>query len=403
MHAVSLNAESDEVDGAGLIRRACDLEPVLRARATETERNRQISDETIADFRRAKITRALQPPHFGGIATDFGVAARVAEALARGCPSSSWVYCNYILLQWHVGLFEVQAQEDVWGTHDEALVAAGYMPVGVGVRTLHGFRLSGTWRYVSGIDNSEWCLFGGRVVDADGGNAEQGFFLLPREDYRIIDDWRAVGLTGTGSHSVTVDNVIVPRHRFLGLAACNSCAAPGLSLNTHPIFRAPLYAIFSYFLSGVALGAAQGAINDFIAEVRIRKTVGGVTGKQTPLAHLATVQIALAEAEAMVDAGRTLIHRDCDNVMGLLMSGRALTLDQRIDNRRSVGFGVRMAREAVDSLFDVVGAAGLLNHHPIQRHWRDVHAVAHHLSLNWNQIATLVGGYRLGQEPIGMF
>jgi hypothetical protein len=32
-----------------------------------------------------------------------------------------------------------------------------------------------------------------------------------------------------------------------------------------------------------------------------------------------------------------------------------------------------------------------------------VHAVAHHLSLNWHQIATLVGGYRLGQEPAGMY
>jgi 3-hydroxy-9,10-secoandrosta-1,3,5(10)-triene-9,17-dione monooxygenase len=153
----------------------------------------------------------------------------------------------------------------------------------------------------------------------------------------------------------------------------------------------------------VALGGAQGAINDFVAEIRDRTTVGGVTGKKTPLSQFATVQIALAEAEAMVDAGRALIHRDCDNVMALLMSGRALTIDQRIDNRRSVGFGVRMAREAIDSLFSVVGAAGLLNHHPIQRHWRDVHAVAHHLSLNWNQIATLVGGYRLGQEPVGMF
>jgi alkylation response protein AidB-like acyl-CoA dehydrogenase len=238
---------------------------------------------------------------------------------------------------------------------------------------------------------------------AAGGASEQAFFLLPRAEYRIVDDWHSVGLVGTGSKSVVVDDIFVPAHRVLSLAHCNSGAAPGIAVNSHPIFRAPLYGIFSYFLSNVALGAAQGAINDFVAEISVRKTVGGVTGKQVPLAQFPTVQIALAEAEAMVDAGHTLIHRDCDRVMALLTAGQSLTTDQRIDNRRSVGFGVRMAREAVDTLFGVVGAAGLLNHHPIQRHWRDVHAVAHHFSLNWTQIATLVGGYRLGLEPAGMY
>ncbi len=386
-----------------LLQRARELEPSLRARAERTERERRVPDETVADFRRTGITRALQPPRYGGVATDFGVAARICDYLARACPASSWVYANFILLQWHVGLFPAEAQDEVWGTDSDALVAAGYMPVGTATAVDGGYLLSGTWRYVSGIDNADWCLLGGRVVDANGAPIKQGFFLLAPDQYSIEDNWHVVGLAGTGSKNVIVANTFVPERRWLALDACNSGAAPGTALNDHPIFKAPLYGIFSYFLSGIAIGGAQGAIDDFIEATRLRKTIGGAAGRQSQVAQFATVQIALTEAEAKVDAARTLIHRDCDNVVATLKSGNALSIDQRIANRRSVGYGVRLAREAVDGLFAITGAAGLFNDSVVQRHWRDVNAVAHHLSLDWNQIGALVGSHRLGVEPVGMF
>jgi resorcinol 4-hydroxylase (FADH2) len=396
---------SSDPAGAGrvLLNRAQELAPALRERAERTEHERRVPDETIADFRRTGITRALQPPRYGGLATDFGVAARICDYLARACPASSWVYANFILLQWHVGLFPAEAQEDVWAADSDTLVAAAYMPVGTAAAVKGGYSLSGAWRYVSGIDNANWCLLGGRVVDDKGAPVKQGYFLLSPDQYRIEDNWQVVGLCGTGSKNVAVKDVFVPEHRWLALEDCNSGAAPGTVVNIHPIFRAPLYAIFSYFLSGVAIGGAQGAIDHFIEVTKLRKTIGGAAGRQMQVAQFPTVQIALTEAEAKVDAARTLIHRDCDSVVATLASGSALSLDQRIANRRSVGFGVRAAKEAVDTLFTVTGAAGLFSDNPIQRHWRDVNAVAHHLSLDWNQIGSLVGGYRLGVEPAGMF
>lgn len=389
--------------GRTLLQRAEELAPTLRARAERTERERRVPNETVADFRSSGITRALQPSRYGGVANDFGVAARICDYLARGCPASSWVYANFILLQWQVGLFPVEAQDEVWGTNSDALIAASYMPVGTATASDGGYLLSGTWRYVSGIDNADWCLLGGHVLGANGAPSRQGFFLLARDQYSIEDNWHVVGLAGTGSKNVVVKNTFVPERRWITLEACNSGAAPGTAINDHPIFRAPLYGIFSYFLSGIAIGGAQGAIDDFIEATRLRKTIGGAAGRQSPVAQFATVQIALTEAEAKVDAARTLIHRDCDNVVATLKSGSALSTDQRIANRRSVGFGVRLAREAVDGLFAVTGAAGLFNSSLIQRHWRDVNAVAHHLSLDWNQIGSLVGAYRLGVEPVGMY
>ena len=378
--ATRLGAASDPVaEGLLLLKRARELGPALRERAGQTECERRVPAESVSDMRAAGLTRALQPPRYGGLATDFGVAARICDYLARACPSTAWVYANFILLQWHVGLFPAETQDEVWGANPDALAAAAYMPVGTATAVDGGYSLSGIWRYVSGIDNADWCLLGGRVVNAEGTPIKQGYFLLEPDQYTIEDNWHVVGLAGTGSKNVVVKNAFVPEQRWITLDDCNSGAAPGTAVNDHPIFKAPLYGIFSYFLSGIAIGGAQGAIDEFIETTRLRKTIGGAAGRQASVAEFPTVQIAVTEAEAKVDAARTLIHRDCDNVMATLVRGEALSTDQRIANRRSVGYGVRLTREAVDGLFAISGAAGLFSTSVIQRHWRDVNAVAHHL------------------------
>ena len=61
-------ASGDEtIEPTELIGRARALRPVLRDRQETTERNRRISDESIADIRKAGLFRALQPTHHGGL------------------------------------------------------------------------------------------------------------------------------------------------------------------------------------------------------------------------------------------------------------------------------------------------------------------------------------------------
>ena len=78
------------------------------------------------------------------------------------------------------------------------------------------------------------------------------------------------------------------------------------------------------------------------------------------------------------------------------LSATARKLEQRLRNRRDHGFAARLAQQAVDRLFESAGAASLFTDSPFQRAWRDVHACAKHISLNWDAVGTLYGRHALG-------
>ena len=79
------------------------------------------------------------------------------------------------------------------------------------------------------------------------------------------------------------------------------------------------------------------------------------------------------------------------------------SIRQRVTNRRGQGFAVNLAVRAVDILNAATGGNGLAMSNPIQRAWRDVNAVARHVSLNWDSIGAMYGQMALGLEPRGQY
>ena len=122
------------------------------------------------------------------------------------------------------------------------------------------------------------------------------------------------------------------------------------------------------------------------------------------MAQFPTVQIKLADAAACVDAARTILLRDLEAIAA---RGEARTVKdqirQRVINRRGQGFAVNLAVRAVDILNAATGGNGLAMSNPVQRAWRDVNAVARHVSLNWDSIGAMYGQMALGLEPRGQY
>ena len=91
-----------------------------------------------------------------------------------------------------------------------------------------------------------------------------------------------------------------------------------------------------------------------------------------------------------------LVRRDCQDIMRIMAEGRALTTEERARNKGDLSFAVKMARQAVDLLYESVGGAGLSNDSKTQRYWRDVHGASKHISMNWDMCSTLYGRVLLG-------
>lgn len=385
---------SKPLSAAEALARASDMRPILTERAARCETLRRCPPETIRDLFDAGLMRMMQPLAFGGSDLGVDVLAECAIEMARSCPSSAWVFLNLASHSWNVGQFPIEAQHDVWDDDPEALVATGLaFPCGRARAVDGGYRVSGRWPFGSGVDASDW-VWVGALTDAGGGEPEKRFFLVPKPDFRSLDNWNAYGLTGTGSHDVEIVDAFVPAHRCLPADLFATCEElPGAKIYDSINYRLPGFATFGFLLASAPIGAALGAVEGFAATMR--KRAGTYTGAR--LADLSSVQLRLAEASVITDMVATTYRSNLAELVNGARAGRTPTIETRLRWKRDLAYQVRECARAIDVLMPAVGAAGLSSTHPMQRAFRDVHAASVHIALTWD-----IQGGAYGQQMLGV-
>ncbi len=386
---------------AELVSRARKIAALAREHAVETERNRSVSPELIAAMRDAELFRIMQPERFGGFEYGYDVFVDCVIAVSEGDGSIGWVYSLGAVHPWMFAGLPLQAQHEIWDENRDAIAAVSYAPTGKVEPVEGGYRLSGRWSFASGCDNADWAIVSALMPKPDGGKVP-GFFFVPKCDCVIDDDWFTMGLAGTGSKSFIVDNVFVPYHRIESIPDLLVGNPPGAAINPNPIYRQPFLSVVPTCLVAPQIGMARGALEVFVEQVKIRRTRGAVAGGGNSMADFTAVQMRVAEAASCIDAAELLIHRDLKETAVLAASG-AQALDLRLRNRRNHAFASRLSVQAIDALFAAAGGSGLGLHHPLQRFWRDVHAAAAHISVNWDVVGAMYGQHVLGLEPKGQY
>lgn len=400
-------ATNTRTTGDDLAARARALVPDLLAREDVAEAARQVPAETMAELRASGLFRAFQPARYGGYELDLDLLLQIGIELGRGCGSSAWVGNLAMVHQWMIAGFPEQAQDDIWGNsatgNADAIALGTYAAAAEALPDGDGFRVSGRWPFASGCDHGDWALLGAKFQVQDGKKPVPGLVLVPRGEYEIVDDWHAVGLVASGSKTIACENLFVPGHRhvlFPDLAAGNG---PGRAVNSGAIYGVPLLAVLPVTIAAPALGILSAAIDDFTERTRVRETRGAVAGGGHSMANFANVQSKLAEADVALDAAMLLLERDLSETLAIARDGRDFSVDFRIRNRLSHGYVVKLAVDAINGLYAISGGAELYRTGRLQRAWRDINAIAHHIGLNWDAISTMAGQHRLGLPPQGQY
>jgi resorcinol 4-hydroxylase (FADH2) len=387
-----------------LIARARALVPEIRALAEETERNRTISPHIVTRIRDAELLRTTRPREFGGFAYDAVVALEIALAISAACASTGWAVNGALANGISFGHFPIETQRELWGDGADPFTCACFAPTGTAVPTEGGYVLNGNWSFASGCDHSSWIRLGAMITPAGAAPRHDGaFFLLPIGDVEIEDNWFVCGLSGTGSKNIIVRDAFVPKHRTLLFAETRSGRTPGAQHHENPLYRLPLLVLGATMLASTAVGAAGGALDAYLEMTTGRKTRGALAGGGLAMAEFATVQLRFAEASAAVETAEMILLADLKTAMQKLRSGEEITVADRIRCRRNQAYATKLAVEAVEALNASTGGYGLFLDNPVQRAWRDVNAVARHVSLNWDAVGTMYGQYAFGLEPRGQY
>ena len=386
---------SRELDiGAELIERAQALAPTLAARAEETAALRRMPDETFRELRESGLLKAGLAKRFGGYALGLDEVLEIVVRLGRGCGSSAWVYGIYCDHAITVGMFEPEAQDEIWGDDPNVVVASGLAPSGRVERVPGGYRVDGRWQFSSGCDHADWVFVHALVPPADGDGAPVStYLLLPRGDWEIDDTWFVSGLAGTGSKDIVIPDAFVPAHRAQPIAPLNAGEGPGARANPEPIYRLPRVATVPFSLVAPALGVADAMIDAFVERTSVRATRG------VRHAELTTVQLRLAEAMAERDCARLLFSRATGETMAAMRSAGKLSFEQRARNRRDMAYIATLLTAAADRLYTVTGASGLFDGNPLNRMFHDIRAVAAHHITAWDIAGPTFGQVTLGLEP----
>ena len=360
------------------------LLPVLKERAAKCEELRRLPDETLRDFHEARLFRVHQPKRIGGEELEFAAVVTYGALFARACASTAWNWVNFAAHHMMLGMFPPKAQDEIWGASVDALIASSFVfPAGRARKVEGGYVLSGRWPFSSGVDPSEWNMLAGLARLDDHLPPEQRVFLLKRSQYKVIDTWHAGGLRGTGSKDVEANDQFVPEHMTLAVADTKGGPTPGSTVNPGVLYQLPVFALFPYMLSGVALGIAEGLIEGF------NPGAGRMTGAR--VAEIQSTQIRLAEATAYARASRLVQLANCRDAEAQL-PGIKTKARYRLEGAYAVDWAVR----AVDVMFGLYGASGLYESSHVPRAFRDAHAVKQHFSFNTDIAGTTYGRVALG-------
>jgi 3-hydroxy-9,10-secoandrosta-1,3,5(10)-triene-9,17-dione monooxygenase len=384
-------ATSQQVPTAAeLIARARALAPKLRERAVKAERDRNIPSESVEEFIAAGLIHTLQPKRWGGYEHDHEVAFDIAVELGRStCGSSAWCL-NY--LADHACIlahFPEEAQHDVWSRDEAACIATSAAPTGKVEVAPGGYRLNGRWSWCSGLRHSQWIMIGGLVFRPGEDHPDMRLYLVPVAEVKQDDTWHCAGLRGSGSNTSVLDNVFVPEHRSVSFATLRDAHSPGSKVNANPIYRTPFIAVHSYALLSPCLGLARGGYADFTQWTRQRY----LTYTQLNIAQHVPVQLKIAEIAAQIDSAELLARR-------AFATARAdysgMSMETRTLLRRDWTYALKMLRDAMDALVKISGSSGLMDENPVQRCWRDVHAISSHVVMNWDVPAENFGRMEFG-------
>jgi alkylation response protein AidB-like acyl-CoA dehydrogenase len=380
---------------ASPVERARALQPLLDEHGAEMDRRREVTPEVVEALVQADMLRLLLAKSLGGQEIQLVEYARAIEALGYADASVGW-----FINQSNVSSSTSAAAMP----HETALAVFGNPNVGLAWGARHnrstaikvpgGYRLSGTWSFASGGRHTTWLGAHSAVQNPDGtplvikhsGRQDDRSFVFLRSEAKIIDDWRVLGLRGTGSDSYTVEDLFVPDER-----------APARDSLEERREKGPLYTIGSTLLyatgfCSVTLGIGRRLFESYIALARGKHSRASPSAMAVNQAN----QREIGQLEARLSAARAFLHEAASEAYEAAAAGR-LTIDHRIRLRLATTHGMNEATDVSVASYRAAGTTAIMDSAPFERRFRDALSASQHLQAMMPHIE-MVGRHILGVD-----
>jgi alkylation response protein AidB-like acyl-CoA dehydrogenase len=365
-----------------------DLQPEIRERSAEIETEHRVPKDLIEKLRTAGVFRRYVPRSHGGDQAWPDQALTVIEEISRADASVGWVSAVGSEGASFYAYLPAETYDKIYAGGPDVVHSGVINATGRAVRDGDGYRFSGRWSFASGCTSADYiCL--NAVVDSnpDGsGPPVTRFAVASLDAVEIVNTWHVSGLKGTGSQDIVVQDLYVP-------AEWTGSFGELPRIPRHPLDQRPLLARFGLEFAAVAVGTAQGALDDIvaIANNKIPAT------SRSKLASDPIAQYQVGELATNLDMARALLHSvaqedEASVPFGPPSDAWTARRKARLSKVASVSASV------VEAAYGVSGSTGIFESCPLQRRMRDIRGVTQHFLMSARTAFGPVGAAELAPQ-----
>ena len=375
------------LDGATILANADRIGPLLREHAAEVEAARRLTEPVIDALRSTGVFRMAMPATWGGPEVDICRQIEIVETLSRADASAGW--CAQIGADsgYYSANIDDSAARSLYPDLD-AVTAGWLTPAGTLEVCDGGYRLSGRWSFGSGVTHADVIVGGARVTEngsprllADG-TPEKRIAMLPAAQWEVLDTWRPLGLTGSGSHDYTITDTFVP---------AENTWVHGQSYRSGPLYSWRGMVIVNFV--GVPLGAALDAC-DVAASILDAKVL---MPEMIPATGCTARPGCCRPGAGDGGRGAQLRVRHRQHLWSVIVAGDEPSIGQRAQLAGLLVHTVSECRTAVRLLVDTVGNVALQDECSLGRQMRDLDTIAQH-TLGKSRMWEWAGAMYFGQD-----
>ncbi len=369
----------------------------IRAHALDFEAAKQLPAGLVRKLNLTGLFRMPVAAIYGGSERSAAQIVRAIEEISYADGSAGWCAMVYMSGAFLSGLLPGEWAHEIYGNGAMPLIAGSSVPTGLCQSKAGGVMVNGRWGMVSGAHNSDWLCGGGYLMDGNNpprlatGEPRVHFMLFERTQAILHDNWDPSGLIGTGSVDFEVKDAFVPEGRWVILGETK----PSVD---GPLYRISFFSLLAATIGAVPIGIARRAIDCFV-ELANGKVP---TWMKDTLAKNPIAQAGIGRAEALIAAGRDTLYASIDELWDCTARGDEPPLELRRRLRLAAAFATEASAGAVDILFAAGGRSSLQRTNPLQRCFRDIHAITQHRVVSAGVFET-AGKLKLrGERPMMM-
>lgn len=373
-------------DGPSIVELTNSILPILAQRARMIDESDAFVGQNYALLKDAGLVRAAVPAELGGLGAEVPDLCEMLRAMARVCGSTALAFSMHThqvaIPAWRWRYQKVAAVEPLLkrvASEQIILLSSGGSDwiggSGKATKVDGGYRITARKRFTSGAAAGN-ILMTGAVLEEEGGARSVIHFGVPMTspEVSIEDTWRTLGMRGTGSNDVVIENLFVPD------------ASVAFSRNAgqwHPVFQI-IGTIAFPLIYAVYLGVAESARDIAVQMVRGKSTTDHVIGlvgrmdtslKAAQIAHRWMLEVVARNAPSA-------------ETINDVMIGRSLV--------------ARHAIEVTELAMEVAGGASFYRDNGLERCFRDIQGARYH-PMQAGPQAHYAGSFALGHPTETIF